>query len=173
MAVVIPESNMQFGEYSEEQVFHLEKSGQYVEKLKSNGIKSCEFILRRDNRLFFVEAKSSCPNQITADTPEEKKIKYDAYIRDIVLKMRHSLTLYSNILFQRYDTDGVPEMLRQTDLSGLQIILVLVVKNAEKEWLIPFQDVFRRELKDEIKIWKVFSFIVINEAAARAKHLIL
>ena len=92
-----PEANMQFGEYSEEQVFHLEKSGQYVEKLKPNGIKSCEFILRRDNKLL----------------------------------------------------------------------------NAGKEWLIPFQDVFRRELRDEIKIWKVSSFIVINEAAARVKHLVL
>ena len=172
MAVVITESGMQFGAYVEEQVFRLEKSRQYTKTLMSNGIKSCEFILRRDSKLFFVEAKASCPKQITADTPEEKKEKYDEYIQDIVLKMRHSLTLYSNILFQRYETEGISETLRQTDMSALEIVLVLVIKEAEKEWLIPFQDKFRRELKEEIRIWKS-SLIVMNEATARAKHFII
>lgn len=173
MSVTILESDMQFGEYTEEQVFHLEKSTQYVRKLRPNGIKSCEFILRRDSELFFVEAKSTCPKQIIADTPEEKRIKYNAYVQDIILKMRHSLTLYANILLQRYEADNVSELLRQTDMSGLKVVLVLVIKNAEKEWLIPFQDVFRRELKDEMRIWKIFSFIVINEEMARAKHFIV
>lgn len=173
MSVTILESDMQFGEYTEEQVFHLEKSTQYVRKLRPNGIKSCEFILRRDSELFFVEAKSTCPKQIIADTPEEKRIKYNAYVQDIILKTRHSLTLYANILLQRYEADNVSELLRQTDMSGLKVVLVLVIKNAEKEWLIPFQDVFRRELKDEMRIWKIFSFIVINEEMARAKHFIV
>ena len=137
------------------------------------GIKSCEFILRRENKLYFVEAKSTCPKQITAETTEEKKEKYQTYIQDIVLKMRHSLTLYSTILLRRYSEDGLSELLRQTDMSNLQIVLVLVVKNAEKERLIPFQDVFRRELKDEMKIWKISGFIVINDAKARDKQLVI
>lgn len=173
MAIVIPESDMLFGEYTEEQVFWLERSVQYTEKLMLNGIKCCEFILRRENKLYFVEAKSTCPRQITAKTSEEKKEKYKAYIQDIVLKMKHSLTFYSAILLQRYRADGVSELLRQADMSDLQIILVLVVKNAEKEWLIPFQDVFKRELKNEIKIWKISDFVVINEATARNKHFII
>lgn len=172
MAVVITESGMQFGEYTEEQIFPLEKSVQYTENLMPHGIKSCEFILRRKNKLYFVEAKSTCPKQITAETTEEKKEKYKTYIQDIVLKMRHSLTLYSAILLQRYSMDGVSELLRQANMSNLQIVLVLVVKNAEKEWLIPFQDVFNYELKDEIKIWKITRFVVINEAMAREKHFI-
>lgn len=68
MAVIISESDMQFGEYEQEQIFQLEKSSQYTKKLRPNGIKSCEFILRRDNKLYFVEAKKSCPMQIEADT---------------------------------------------------------------------------------------------------------
>ena len=171
--VVIQESGMQFGEYPEEQVFHLEKSIPYTKNLMSNGIKSCEFILRRESKLYFVEAKSSCPNQIKADTPEEKRKNYNAYIQEIATKMKHSLALYSNILFQRYKAEDLSELLRQTDLSGLKIILVLVVKNAKKEWLAPFQDVFRRELKDEIRIWKISSFIIINEEMARARHFII
>ena len=59
MTVVITESGMQFGKYTEEQVFPLEKSIQYTEKLMPNGIKSCEFILRRERKLYFVEAKST------------------------------------------------------------------------------------------------------------------
>lgn len=173
MAIIIPESDMQFGEYEEEQVFHLEKSNQYEEKLKSNGIKSCEFILRRDNKLYFVEAKTSCPRQIIADTSEEKREKYNEYIQDIALKMRHSLTLYSNILLERYTKEGVPELLREKNMSNLEIRLVLVVKNAEKEWLIPFQDVFRKVLRDELRIWKIPSFSIINEATAREKRFIL
>ena len=173
MTVVITESGMQFGKYTEEQVFPLEKSIQYTEKLMPNGIKSCEFILRRERKLYFVEAKSTCPRQITAETSGEKKEKYKAYIQEIVLKMRHSLALYSNILLRRYVADGVSETLKQADMSDLQIILVLVVKKAEKEWLVPFQDVFKRELKDEMRIWKISDFIVINEATARARHFII
>ena len=173
MAVVITESGMQFGEYTEEQVFPLEKSVQYMENLMPHGIKSCEFILRRKNKLYFVEAKTTCPKQITAETTKKKKEKYKAYIQDIVLKMRHSLTLYSTILLRRYSADGVSELLRQANMSKLQIILVLVVKNAEKEWLIPFQEVFRRELKDEMEIWKISSFMVINEATAKDKQFVI
>lgn len=50
---------------------------------------------------------------------------------------------------------------------------MLVVKNAEKEWLIPFQDVFRKILKDELRIWKIPDFIIINEATAREKRFVI
>lgn len=173
MAVIISESDMRFGEYEPEQVFQLEKSPQYTEKLRPNGIKSCEFILRRGNKLYFVEAKKSCPMQIAADTPEEKIAKYNAYIQDIVLKMRHSLNLYCNIVLERYTTKGVSELLREKNMSNLEIRLVLVVKNAKKEWLVPFQDVFRKQLQDELRIWKIPDFIIINEVTARARHLII
>lgn len=173
MGIVISESGMQFGEYEQQYVYQLEKSSQYTKKLRPNGIKSCEFIMRRDNALYFAEAKTTCPQQIKADTSEEKKMKYNEYIQDIVLKMRHSLALYSSILLGRYDMDGIPEGLRERDTSHLEIKLVLVVKNAKKEWLIPFQEVFRKALKDEIKIWQVSTVNIINEQTAREKHFIL
>ncbi|WWR18160.1 hypothetical protein V1226_16735 [Lachnospiraceae bacterium JLR.KK009] len=58
MPVIITESDMQFGKYGERQVFQLENSRQYTEKLMQDGIKSCEFILRKQNglhpfRMFF------------------------------------------------------------------------------------------------------------------------
>lgn len=171
--VIIQESGMKFGEYEDEQVFQLEKSSQYSQKLRMNGVKSCEFILRKDNKLYFVEAKKSCPRKITADSSKEKTEKYKEYIRDIKLKMRHSLMLYANILLERYETDNIPKPLREKNLSDMEIRLVLVVKDAEKEWLIPFQDVFRNALQDELKIWKIPGVIIINEATARKYHFIL
>ena len=114
--VIIDESDMHFGEYSEEDVFYIEKSDQYQNNLKGNGVKSCEFILKKADTLYFVEAKSSCPNQITADSPKEKREKYNEYIADIIDKMRHSLALYANILLKSHDATGIPKNFLETDL---------------------------------------------------------
>lgn len=106
MGVVIEESGLRFGEYPEDQVFQIEACEQYTRSLRPNGIKTCEFILRRGKKLYFFEAKSSCPRQVVRSIPEnkkeEKKKAYDEFINEIVLKMRHSLSLYGNILLKRY-----------------------------------------------------------------------
>ena len=60
--ITITESDMQFGEYNSTNFFHIEKSKQYCERLMNNGIKTCEFILKRNNQILFLEAKKSCPN---------------------------------------------------------------------------------------------------------------
>ena len=153
--VTISESDMRFGEYREEDVFYIEKCEQYQNNLMPNGVKSCEFVLKRADTLYFVEAKASCPNQITADSTEEKRKKYNEYIAEITDKMRHSLSLYANILLKRHDAIGVPEALLETD------------------WLIPLTDKLNKELKRESKIWKFADFYVINEERARQKHFVI
>ncbi len=172
MGLIIAESGMQFGPYENDDVFYIEKSSQYCKQLSKKGIKICEFIWRKNNRLYFVEAKTSCPRQITAVSSEEKRQKYETYVHDIVLKMRHSLTLYANILLERYSNEGLSEELLDTHMADIDIRLVLVVKNAEKEWLEPFADVFRKTLQEELSIWKIPTFSVINEETARKVGLI-
>ena len=167
------ESEMIFGPYPEDAVFRIEKSPQYTKSLMPNGVKSCEFILSRGNAICFIEAKKSCPNQITADSTEEKKQKYKEYIDEITDKMRHSLALYANILLKRYDTAGIPANLSHYNLSKKNIKLILVVKNAEDAWLVPLQDALSRSIRQEARIWKCAQFFVINEARARAKQLVL
>ena len=171
--VIIDESDMHFGEYSEEDVFYIEKSDQYQNNLRGNGVKSCEFILKKADTLYFVEAKSSCPNQIAADSPKEKREKYNEYIADIIDKMRHSLALYANILLKRHDATGISNNFLETDLSAKRIKLVLVVKNAEEMWLIPLKEKLDKELKREAKIWKFTDFYVINEERARKKRFVI
>lgn len=87
--------------------------------------------------------------------------------------MRHSLALYANILLKRQDASAVPAALLETDLSEKTIKLVLVVKNAEPDWLMPLQDKLRKELKRESKIWNFSDFYVINEERARQKHFVI
>lgn len=171
--VIIDESGMRFGEYSEADVFHIEKSDQYKNGLLPNGVKCCEFILMRSGDLCFVEAKSSCPNAILADTIEEKREKYNAYIDDIADKMRHTLALYANILLKRHEAAGVPDNLLETDLSSAKIKLVLVVKNSRSEWLMPLKDKLSKVLKSESKLWKLDDFYVINEETARRKRFVV
>lgn len=177
MSVVIKESGLRFGEYEENQVFQIEKSRQYTESLRQKGIKSCEFILRKDKKLYFFEAKSSCPRQIAKDIPidAEKKKAYDKFIEDIVLKMRHSLSLYGNILLKRYTQENVPPDLADSDLSESSIYLILVINPQNGTWEPEpeLQDDLRHQLQHEMKIWNITSLLVINAQTAREKHFII
>ena len=179
MGGVIEESGLRFGEYPEDQVFQIEACEQYTRSLRPNGIKTCEFILRRGKKLYFFEAKSSCPRQVVRSIPEnkkeEKKKAYDEFINEIVLKMRHSLSLYGNILLKRYAQDGVSENLANPDLSKALIYLVLVINPQEGDWEPEpeLQDDLRLHLKDEMKIWRIQSLLVITPQQAREKHFII
>lgn len=179
MGVVIEESGLRFGEYYEDQVFQIETSPQYTKSLRNNGIKSCEFILRRGKKLYFFEAKQSCPRQVVGDIPADEKEKrteaYNNFIEEIVLKMRHSLALYGNILLKLYSQDGVPKKLTDPDLSNTLIYLVLVINPQEGEWEPEpeFQDDLRLHLKDEMRIWKIQSLFVITPQQARRKQIII
>ena len=177
--ITIEESGMIFGKYPKNQFFYVEKSEQYTKSLCRKGIKTCEFILQRGKKLLVVEAKSSCPKQLTKSIPnndwEMRKAKYDDFISEIVLKMRHTLSLYGNILLKRHSQKDVPKNLLDTDLSQIQIILLLVINPPNGTWKPDpeLQDVLRKKLQSEIKLWNVNSLIVINAETARKKQLIL
>ncbi len=171
MGEIYDESGMKLGEYQKNNVFHIEKCNQYTEKIRQLGIKTCEIVLLQKEKLCFVEAKTTCPNQLTAESTEEKRDKYNKYIQDIVDKMRHSLNLYANILMERYSQEGLSEQMR--NVKEREIYLVLIVKNAESAWLDPFRDKFRKELSKEMIIWNISEFFVLNEEQARKKHFIL
>lgn len=106
---------------------------------------------------------------------EEKKKRYDEFIQEIVLKMRHSLSLYGNILLKQYSQDKVPEKLVNPDLSKTQISLVLVINPQEGDWEPEpeLRDDLQLHLKDEMKIWKIQSLVVITPQQAREKHFII
>ena len=85
--------------------------------------------------------------------------------------MRDSLNLYANILLQRYSQEGLSEQMR--DVKDLNIYLVLIVKSADRAWLDPFRDKFRKELSKEMRIWNIQEFFILNEEQARKKNFVL
>lgn len=61
----IYESGMTFGSYRPEQVYKIENS--QVHSYVGTGVKSVEFVLLRgENKIFFIEAKSSSPKSETS-----------------------------------------------------------------------------------------------------------
>lgn len=171
MEIVIQESDMRFGEYKESQVFQIEKSTQYTEKLSQQGVRCCEFILLRSNKLLFVEAKRSHPEPVIGLTKDVKVEQYRKEVQEIAEKMRHSLELYASILLEKRSQDGLSDNMK--DIKNLEMRLILVIKKAEKSQMPMLQDAFRKELRAEMHIWKIPDFFVLNEEQARKKHLII
>lgn len=171
MGIIIQESDMQFGEYSESQVLQIEKSEQYTRKLGNQGVRCCEFVLLRSNRLMFIEAKRSHPDPVSDATTAEKKEQYHKDVKAIAEKMRHSLELYASILLGKHSQEGLSDKMK--DIKDLEMRLILVIKHADKEWIVKLQEVFREELRAEMRIWKIQDFFVLNEELARKKYLII
>lgn len=88
--------------------------------------------------------------------------------------MRHSLALYASILLERHSTEGISQEMLENKLSGqnFYINIILVVKEAEEEWLILLREKLEKELGHERRIWKAQLF-VINEEQARKKNLVI
>ena len=81
--IKIQESEMSFGEFQEENLFHIEKSKIY--KNLGDGIKTVEFILRYDEKsIVFLEAKKSCPNVAKRYENEKKSEKFEEYYRNLL-----------------------------------------------------------------------------------------
>lgn len=166
---IIEESGMKFGKYKEENVYEIEKSKQYCDKLRQRKIKCCEFILLRNNKLHFIEAKTKCPNR----NNKNSKADYEKYIEEIVEKMRDSLMLYTAIILNIHNQKEIPQTLLQNNLSNRKIVLLLVVKNAEKDWLVHLREVITNRLMKEKNLYRIESILVINEEQARKRHLIV
>lgn len=64
MGVIIEESGLRFGEYHENQVFQIETSEQYTKSLRQNGIKTCEFILRKGKSFIFLKQNNHVQDRL-------------------------------------------------------------------------------------------------------------
>lgn len=134
--LTIHESGMIFGPFADSCVFQLEKSALYKGEFRQESIKTCEFVLQKDNKIYFIEAKESCPNYHNASSSDEKRKKYNEYIQDISQKMRDSLNMYMSILLGCNDSSELPRDMHLSDLSEYAIRFVLVVKNECRKELV-------------------------------------
>lgn len=170
--IVIEESDMKFGEYNPDKIFHIEECSQYTKELKYTGVQICEFVLLHKDKLLIIEAKKTCPNHDNAKESIKKFDKYNEYIESIAMKFRSSLNLYASILLGRYEKGELENKKEMLRFSDREIVFVLVVKNAELDWLSHYNNKFNQILSQELKIYRA-KLIVINEEVARKKNLIL
>lgn len=183
----ITESDLEFGEYDEAKVFHIEESKQHKElniSFQSNegdkkGLSTCEFVLLRNGALCFIEAKSSCPRALRENLSEEDKAKkkedYDRFVREISEKMKDSIELFGTILLKRHEQTGLSEEMYEAGLVGSQIKPIVVVNTKGAGWNPDpeVQDSIRGKLGPITKMWNMRPILIINEIKAREKHLIV
>lgn len=171
--IKIQESEMSFGEFQEENLFHIEKSKIY--KNLGDGIKTVEFILRYDEKsIVFLEAKKSCLNVAKRYENEKKSEKFEEYYTSIVEKFVNSLQVYVAAILNRYPdaSDVGTQLQKMTNMKEIQLKFVLVVKNAEDiTWLAgPLAELKARLLQIR-KIWNV-EIAVLNEELASQHGLL-
>ncbi|MDC9621433.1 hypothetical protein PSI22_07215 [Xenorhabdus sp. XENO-7] len=163
--VTVSESGIEFGPFHRSNVFQIENVP-YVKTLQ--GIKSCEFVLWRDEQrhLIFLEAKSSIPNN--TKLPDE----YNLFFANICEKFDNSVQLmtFASLNACSDIRESLSEIMRNIDWKDIKIHLYLVIPNAPDQFLSPLTDKARSVLKRQIKLWKAELF-VINKRLAKDKHL--
>jgi hypothetical protein len=174
--MIIKESNMKFGNYDPDNVFHIEKSDIYTKLKDKQSVKTTEFILLRNNQILFVEAKTSTPNSQTYQDSEEKTKKYHAFVNDIVQKFSDSIEIYSSLLLNYIHSSDFPpnfKVAHNSEITSIEMIFILVIKNAFPSSLEHYKQKLERELKTKMKIWGIKNILVIDETQAKRKNLII
>ena len=142
---IIPESDMNFGKFDEDNLFQIEKSKLY--KNLGTGIKTVEFILKYDqNSIIFLKQRK-------------------------VVRMQQ--TVYTAALLDKYEetTEVGTRLLNTKSLRNIQLKFVLVVKEAEDTWLAGPMAELQARLLQFRKIWGI-KVAVINEKIAKMYQLI-
>lgn len=164
--VEINESNMIFGDFEENQVYKIEKSK--LHNRIGNGIKVVEFVLlRSENEINFIEAKSSSPRPT-----KENTIRFNEFIDEISDKFIHSFNLFYSVVLKRNNGYGeISSDFFEVDNSKIKIKFILVIKGHEIEWLLPISDALKKKLSYQNTIWKS-EVIVMNDDIANKYSLI-
>lgn len=168
----ITESGMEFGEYNEANVFRIEKSSPY-KMIRSQGVSCCEFILLRNDKLFLIEAKASCPHAARSNCPTRTEPKNsertEDFVRKITKKMRHTLEFYSSVLLKRQPQNGLTDLMREKGLQVKEINPVVVINTNGSGWKIDpeLQTKLQNAFKPESQIWKSRPIQIINDVTAR------
>ena len=170
--IAISESEMNFGDFDEANIFHIEKSRIYKEL--GTGIKTVEFILKyKKDTILFLEAKKTCPNESNKNESTDKTAKFEEYYTALTEKFVSSLHLYIAAMVGRFQdiSEVGSELMPANGLQDMELKFCLVIKNAKIEWLAgPMAELNARLFKIR-KIWRV-QIVVLNEELAKERKLI-
>jgi len=161
------ESEMVFGSYPKADVYPIEESRLY-DKLKPHGIKTVEFILFKNRKIMFIEAKKTTPNYNSKNNLED----YNNYIAELSQKFSDSIDIYLSTYIGRQNDPDFPQKMKSSNTSDYEIRLLVVIKNAYEDSLNHFSDKLRVVLNRKMRILSNCQLFVISEAQARKKGLI-
>lgn len=170
--VSIPESGMNFGPFSANDLWQVETCALY--KKIEEGVQIAEFVLLRQGRAgqpvaWIVEAKSSSPRP-------ETQPNFDAFIEEIRSKLSNAFTLTVATRLKRFEGEftNLPSAFQQMDLKTTNFTFILVIKGHQDAWLVPVQDALVKAMKGLVKTWNLppSSVAVLNEEGAKQKGLI-
>lgn len=163
MSDPIPESDMTFGPFQLESLFHIEKSEAY--RQLGIGFSTVEFVcIDRHGKVCFAEAKKSFSNP---DSTED----YQENIQQIEQKFTDSFHLFLACLLGRRAQSAMGEAILHLNFTTARFRFILVVKNHEKLWLVHIRETLIKNMRKIRKIWNI-EISVLNEEGAKELELI-
>ena len=147
----------------EDHTFFCEK---YVNDSCIQNLKSVEFIVKNNEKIFLVEAKSTAPKPGNKDD-------FNKYIDDISNKAIDSFSLLLSTIVNRRSIDICQDILN-ADYSKISFYLVLIIKNHEKEWCPPVQSGLENNLRHFTVAWNwgTQPVLVLTEDMARKQRFL-
>lgn len=164
----INESGITF-QIEKDRLYYIEKTNLFQ---SFHNVKSCEFIcLSSDNKVMFVEAKSSSPK------PVEKE-SFKNYVAGISAKFRDSFLIFNALKANRHSAEHkkeVPNLISRISIEKAQYLFILVLKGYPQEWLDPIQTQLKIEMSYLRQTWNFpdTAIKVINETIAQRKYNIV
>ncbi|MDD2967224.1 MAG: hypothetical protein PHN64_07070 [Desulfovibrionaceae bacterium] len=162
--------------YEDEKTFLIED---FIKDKRIQNIRCVEFITqRKENVFYFVEAKKGAPNPQKKQHGEEEEKSEDTgcfkqFIQEIIEKTIHSHIIFYEILLKRHCV-VLPQKFMPRDCCTMRYVLVVIIKNHEKEWLVPIHNALQQGLASYCKAsqWGGTPLVVMNESMALAKGFI-
>ena len=165
--VSITESGVNFGDFSEEDLYKIEHSQGHLSL--GEGFKMVEFTYIRNSSLFVIEAKSSFPRA-------SNKEDYDKFWNEIFEKFENALLLQLMGCLQRNDIvmQELPNNHKQIQWNRVSIKLRLVIPSVPSEFLGPLTESFRQKIHKIKILWKIPNedIFVLNKELALKENLI-
>jgi len=159
--ITFTESGMIF-RFPAKDCFHIEKSSTYLSI--SSYVKICECIVRKNNSIIFIEAKSSFARK-------QSKDDFKKNVKDICDKFYNSILLYAGLLIGRpyNDYSTIPENLQIPNIREKKIKIYLIISNFEIGWVKEIDEVINQELTSLKRVFCISDIKVINDSMA-SKH---
>jgi hypothetical protein len=153
------------------------EDSQASKNLNKNGIHSVEFIRSNEDKLLFIEAKSSFPNPNNIKKNPDKGNKtgselFRERIDEICDKFTHSLSLYSAIDMGVINED-TPSDFKVSD--SVSLVFILVINGFEQSWCTPIEKAIINQLNNSVcmaNIWKPTVRVINHETAQRRKIIV-